>query len=118
MVLEDYAIVYQLYTEIKNDDNVSFRSEPLTVEKGVPQGTILGPLLFLLYVNDFIKTIPNAYLFGDDTSVVVKGLNTFQIQYTAETTLHKITNWFHQNDLKLNIEKNQIAKLSVYTNNH
>lgn len=81
----------------------AFRS--ITV--GVPQGSILGPLLFLLYIND-IPNIPHTQevvLYADDTNVFFSGSNLMKLQIDANRWLGELSDWLYANELQLNINK-------------
>ena len=92
-------------------DNIS--KQLLEITCGVPQGSILGPLLFLIYVNDFYKASNtlNEVMFADDTNLFLshKDLNTLFLNMNTE--LHKVSTWFKSNKLSLNIDK---TKWSIF----
>jgi len=71
------------------------------------QGSVLGPLLFLVYVNDIYKAIPNTdiRLFADDTNVFVNGKNLDSVAAEANAVLLKLNNWFLAKKLSFSIDK-------------
>ena len=74
---------------------------------GVPQGSILGPLLFLVYVNDIIRVSPllTYILFADDTNIFFSLKNHQTLVTIMNSELSKISSWFKCNKLSLNIDK-------------
>lgn len=74
---------------------------------GVPQGSILGPTLFLLYINDIcnVSKIMKFILFADDTNILCSGENLKQLLLEITQELHKLKNWFNINKLSLNLKK-------------
>ena len=82
-------------------------SESATIQHGVPQGSILGPLLFLIYVNDLPKCTTNgkSIMFADDTSIFFKGNCCKSLYNVANQDLQSIDAWLISNKLSLNVNK-------------
>ena len=83
------------------------KSVSLTVKCGVPQGSILGPLLFLIYMNDISRCseILSIILFADDTNLFFNHKNLDTLQMTMNNELSNIASWLSANKLSLNIKK-------------
>ena len=77
---------------------------------GVPQGSILGPLLFLLYVNDVVKCVKNCKikLYADDTVIYIANHNFELAQQLLQEDLDCYLTWCQQNKLSVNITKTKL----------
>ena len=89
-------------------------SDFLDVIMGVPQGSILGPLLFLLFIND----LPNAtsllcLLFADDTTALMSGGDLSELFGLVNMEFDKLSDWFRTNKLALHPDK---TKYSIFCN--
>ena len=111
---KSYLSNRKCFTEI-----ISIKSNMQTFNVGVPQGSILGPLLFLMYVNDLPLTsdLLHTQLFADDTIVSNYGHDLQDLIASTDTELDKIMNWTLTNKLTLNARKTELLLISNRTNN-
>jgi hypothetical protein len=89
---------------------LGFESEKRTIMHGVPQGSVLGPLLFLLYINDLHKSIyfSTTYHFADDTNLLLIGKNAKEIQKKMNKDLKGLYSWLLANKISLNVAKTEL----------
>ena len=110
----------------------SYSSEG-TVKYGVPQGSVLGPVLFCIYINDLPLHIPSnsaeCHMLADDTTLHTKGNSVVQIQKTLQLCLDRISVWCNVNHMHINPvktksmiittrQKHQLSDLSLRLSLH
>ncbi len=109
-LMESYIINRKQYVEIDGT-----KSELLNITTGVPQGSILGPLLFIIYIND-IATSSNLFdfiIYADDTNlsttlaIIVRNTNNTDVETYINKELAGINDWLKINKLSLSIEKSK-----------
>ena len=88
-------------------DETETKSDWQDIEYGTPQGSNLGPLLFLIFCNDLYKQMENcsSILFADDTTVYKSHRNLNYLKFCIETDLKLLNDWFKANKLTLNVNK-------------
>ena len=86
------------------------------IKSGVPQGSVLGPLLFLIYINDLPDGITSiCKIFADETSLFTKVLDINESTNKLNTDLKKITTWAHQWKMQFNPDPNKQANEVIFS---
>ena len=91
-------------------------SSPKLIKTGVPQGSVLGPLLFLLFINDFPSCLSNAtyiiYIFADDNMVHVNDTSIAEVETLLQKSVDESVKWFRMNKLSVFIDKCHVMLIS------
>ena len=98
------------YVHVNNCD-----SNILKLNYSVPQGSTLGPSLFILYINDLpnVSKFAKYILFADDANLIITANTYTELNHMVNTVLNMVQNWVSDNGLKLNISK---TKYIIFTN--
>ena len=99
-------------------DGVS--SEWAQVTMGVPQGSILGPLLFLVFINDLVDAIEDCTvnLYADDTTIYSSDKDPVALGCRVEADISRLAHWIQLNGMKMNVAKTQLMVLSQRGKRH
>ena len=111
-LFSSYLSNRQQYVSVNN-----VNSSTQYIKYGVPQGSVLGPLLFLLYINDLENSCNSTpRLFADDTCVIAKGTSPAQLELQLNHELNQIAAWINANNLTINPSKTYALIISPFTN--
>jgi hypothetical protein len=107
LCFQSYLSLRQKCVEINGRKLGTYVSTTRGITHGVPQGSILGPILFPLYINDLPLNVleSNIVLFADDTNILVYGENLNTVQTRLKSVMKDIQTWFTLNSLIVNAEK-------------
>lgn len=83
--------------------------------KTIPQGWVLGPDLFLIFINDTVQRVSGGSwdIFADDFIVYISGSNLAEIERRSQTSIDDINNWYYENRLKINVLKTNVMLIST-----
>ena len=87
-----------------------YNSECASMPNGVPQGSVLGPLVFLLYINDLNLAIQHCKVhnFADDTNLLYTNNSIKKLNKILNKDLKNLTNWFNANKISLNVDNTEM----------
>ena len=100
---------------IYNINNV-YVNHLMYTDDSIPQGSVLGPSLFLLFMNDMPNAVQDIFinLYADDTLLYYASDNITVIQYNLQLAVDKVIRWFTQNQLKINVTKSCVCVCHWY----
>ena len=106
-LLQSYLTNRKQKVKLIDDSGTAIFSEERNITCGVPQGSILGPLLILIYVNDLqnASTLFHAITFADDTNLFMAASSIGSLCESVNSELEKVKTWLNCNRLSLNVSK-------------
>lgn len=124
-LLRSYLQNRRMFVEIKSIDEsnheVTYTSKITNIKRGVPQGSILGPILFIIFTNDLLNFMhyvqPDVKLvvFADDTNIIIGENDLKELTKTVNKSLQYLCDWFTANNLLLNTSKTNVILFKTTT---
>jgi hypothetical protein len=105
----------QSFSKGNRNSMTRFNSKLRNIKVGIPQGSTLGPLLFLIYINDLPLHITDGevVLFADDPNVFVKEKNKNTLQDKIDAVMMQLKAWFSMNNMVINSEKTKAMNFQL-----
>ncbi len=90
-------------------------SSPALITHGVPQGSILGLLMFSLYVNDLPESLHDCHvsLYADDTAIDVTDKDPNELKLKLEAVMQQVSSWYQKNKLSVNLQKSKFMLMGT-----
>ena len=103
---KDYLTDRKHHVKIHRDNEITY-SDSNIITTGVPQGSVLGPLLFLIYINDLNNSleIMKSINFADDTNLIYSNTDIDELFIEVQYDIENVLDWFRSNKLSVNIDK-------------
>jgi len=110
VLLKSYISKRTQIVKLKNSVSTS-----LDVTHGVPQGTVLGPLLFIIYINGLLNINVDVEIicYADDTAILIHSSSTESLNIKANNVIKDIKDWFDNNLLELNLNKSKYIHFNI-----
>ena len=89
--LRTFRKTREAYIELPDNKSSTFK-----IHIGAPQGSVLSPLLFIIYLNDFLDTEPCHFKFADDNAIILQGSDTDDLVSKLRHSCRNIENWCKQ----------------------
>ena len=103
--------LYPTYPTEYNMFQLMVMNQVLPVLYGVPQGSVFGPLLFLIYINDLNQAIKfcKVHHFADDTNLLHFNKSVAKLNKLVNQDIKNLTVWLNANKILLNVEKTEVV---------
>lgn len=103
---------YVSIDHVRSGSRVRINSECISAQMGVPQGSVLGPVLFILYVNELPRVLPDVSFttFADDTSLILSNADDSILEGEVNSGISSLCDWFSSNSLYFNLNKTKCVR--------
>ncbi|XP_073821517.1 uncharacterized protein [Musca autumnalis] len=115
MLISSYLVGRSQFVEHRG-----VRSDVSDVRRGVPQGSVLGPLLFIMFIDDIVDSIAGSgcsiFMYADDIHVFFRSVNLLNLENLANSVLQSLSLWISSNGLAINWDKTEAVVFNTPVN--